>query len=198
MFLVGCKSTYHKGYSANGKQEYNKKHIVDNYHGILNTGLYTFPDQILSSEDNTSYHAYVTNELIDDRTTIFLDCVYDVEAFNKEIQRIKSISVTITFNDNYFTNHIKYDTSSYNYPAYIAIDGFSGNYEYALIKEQKHEIIYLYFETVASKQIKDYSEYMKKDTTVYKNTSTTKSFTIYNHTFDNGQSWVEFDDDWSN
>ena len=43
--------------------------------------------------------------------------------------------------------------------------------------------------------ISKYSEYVKKDMSVYKEESTWDAFSMYNHSFDGGESWVEFNNE---
>ena len=41
----------------------------------------------------------------------------------------------------------------------------------------------------------NYSDYIKKDLSVYEEENTWDAFSMYNHSFDGGESWVEFDDE---
>lgn len=41
----------------------------------------------------------------------------------------------------------------------------------------------------------EYSDYVKKDRSVYEEENTWDAFSMYNHSFDGGESWVEFDDE---
>ena len=43
--------------------------------------------------------------------------------------------------------------------------------------------------------LQDYSDYVKKDLSVYEEENTWDAFSMYNHSFDGGESWVEFDDE---
>ena len=44
------------------------------------------------------------------------------------------------------------------------------------------------------KPLKQYSDYVKRDLSVYEEENTWDAFSMYNHSFDGGESWVEFDD----
>lgn len=44
-------------------------------------------------------------------------------------------------------------------------------------------------------RLQDYSDYIKKDLSVYEEENTWYAFSMYNHSFDGGESWVEFDDE---
>ena len=194
-FLLGCSRYTGKGYKASGFDAYNKQEILDEYELTLNSDLRTFPNQITSSEENTEYYAYVTKEFLDkDNTEIYLSCIYSEEQYNSEVDRLKNISVTIKNRNEEYTNNMLYDAESYNYPAYIATDGFGGVYEYALLKEDIHQIIYMYLYMPNKTQFEKYPDYIKKDTNVYNKTDTLKAFTIYSHSFDGGKSWIEYND----
>ena len=67
---------------------------------------------------------------------------------------------------NSFTNYIMYDENSYDYPSYITIDGFSNNYEYALIDKDNLKIIYIYLVYPDIKNEK-YTGYLKKNKKIY-------------------------------
>jgi len=45
------------------------------------------------------------------------------------------------------------------------------------------------------KPLKQYSDYVKRDLSVYEEENTWDAFSMYNHSFDGGESWVEFDDE---
>ena len=114
--------------------------------------------------------------------------------FENEIERLSDINITIyescSSDSNYYTNNIKYDNSSYNYPAYITIDGFSHTYEYALIDRENKEIIYMYL-SYPGENVSKYKEYLKRDESEYSKKDTLELFSIYNHSFDGGRSYME-------
>ena len=192
--LSSCGYKTGQGYRQNGFQEYNKQYIVENYHSLINSNLSIFPDQLITEEENVEYHAYITNELFDDNNEIYLSCVYEEEIYKEEVERLKAISITIKYKNQEHTNYIKYDETSYKYPAYISSDGFASVYEYALLLEENRQIVYLYLYSPNSATFEKYPDYVKKDTSSYKKLDTLTCFTIYNHSFDGGKSYIEFDD----
>ena len=66
-------------------------------------------------------------------------------------------------------------------------------YEYALLDKDNLQIIYIYL-SYPSINNKKYNKYLKKDKSVYFWLSTWDLYSMYNHSFDNGKSYVEFDD----
>lgn len=191
--ITACTSMKGTGVLQEGYIGYDIRYFADNYHSTLNSNLSIFPEKLISTEENTIYRGYVTLEFFDDPTEIYLSYVYNEEQYLSEVERIKNISMTIKYKSQEYTNYIKYNETSYKYPAYITIDGFSGQYEYALLLKENYQIVYMYLDVPGNDQIKKYPDYVKIDTSSYQKSSN-NSFSLYNHSFDGGQSWVEFDD----
>ncbi|MCR4651409.1 MAG: hypothetical protein K5662_06600 [Lachnospiraceae bacterium] len=82
---------------------------------------------------------------------------------------------------------------SYELPAYVANSGFGNTYEYALLNEAEHEITYVYTAYPDPDNF-PYPEYLMKDKSLYDESNTLGAFSIYNHSFDGGKSFIEFDD----
>lgn len=101
--------------------------------------------------------------------------------------------MTIRSGGEEYTNRVCYDSDSYNYPAYITIDGFADTYEYALIDDTNHRIIYVY---LAYPEIEtfEWKDYLKIDLSSYNNEDNTSMFLMYNHSFDDGRTFVRYDD----
>ncbi|MBQ6389539.1 MAG: hypothetical protein IJH90_07910 [Mogibacterium sp.] len=126
---------------------------------------------------------------------VILICAYGDEQFSEEIGRLQALSKTIEYDEEEYTNKILYDEDSYSYPAYITIDGFGNTYEYALIDQFNNRIVYVYLAYPDEKTLQDYSNYVKKDLSAYEEENTWDAFSMYNHSFDGGESWVEFDNE---
>ena len=54
--------------------------------------------------------------------------------------------------------------------------------------------VYIYMAYPGSKLLKKYSDYVRKDLSSYAEENTMDRFSMYNHSFDGGESWVEYDD----
>lgn len=185
----GSSDSYH----AEGIENYNKDVIIEKYAGDLDRDLSVFPDEILT--DKTEYSADFKPNLFDTDGRMILACAYGDEQFSDEIGRLKALSKTIEYDEEQYTNNVLYDEESYNYPAYITIDGFGNTYEYALIDQSNNRVVYIYLAYPDDNVLKEYSEYVKKDMSVYKEESTWDAFSMYNHSFDGGESWVEFNNE---
>ncbi len=180
----------------NGIENYNKSHYIKEYGGDLDSNLSIFPDNKDILIDPTFSSSFKTG-LFDSDGYIILKTKYSEEDFNTEIERLSKLEMTIKANcysnAKSYTNYVKYDENTYNYPSYITIDGFGYTYEYALINKDDLEIVYVYLSYPDVKNSK-YVEYLKKDKSEYSKVEVLTLYSMYNHTFDNGSSFVEFND----
>lgn len=185
--LAGCTD------KISGAEHYDKAHYVTAYKGDLDSDLSVFPDTLDGAAQVNVFESAMATGLFDTDGYLVLDCSYTPERLAAEVERLKGLSKTITHYDGQtFTNTVVYDDDSYHYPAYVTNDGFGHTHEYALIDEAGGRIVYVYTAYINPKKFA-YPDYLKKDLSAYEQDST-DSFTMYNHTFDGGQSWDEFDD----
>ena len=179
-----------------GIENYNKNHYIEEYGGDLDSNLSIFPSDKSKLIDADFSSSFKTG-LFDSDGYILLKTKYSEENFNEEVERLSKLEMTIKEtcypNSKSYTNYIKYDENAYKYPAYITIDGFGHTYEYALINKEDLEIIYVYLAYPSSNNSK-YSDYLKEDKSEYSKTEVLSLYSMYNHTFDNGSSFVEFND----
>lgn len=180
-----------------GIGNYDKNYYLNNYKEDLDSNLSIFPNK-KNNFINGVFKSSLQTNLFDTDGYIILKTKYDKDTYNSEINRLKDIHLTISEtckkDARKYTNYIKYDESSYDYPAYITIDGFAYIYEYALINEDDLEITYIYLSYPTTNN-SNYRNYLKKDKSKYNsNNDNLKLFSMYNHTFDNNKTYVEFDD----
>lgn len=179
-----------------GIENYDKNHYIEEYGGDLDSNLSIFPND-KSKLINADFSSSFKTGLFDSDGYILLRTKYSEEDFNNEVERLSKIEMTIKENcypnSKSYTNYIKYDENNYKYPAYITIDGFGHTYEYALINKDDLEIIYVYLAYPSVNNSK-YSDYLKEDKSEYSKTEVLSLYSMYNHTFNNGSSFVEFND----
>lgn len=186
-----CFTEYEKIVDIN---KYDKNYYIEKYKGDLNSNLSIFPNEIKAIVNNIEFESNLTIGLFDTEGYIYMKNKLSDNEFQEEIKRLSNISITITnFDNKKYTNKILYDKDSYIYPAYVSSDGFDSVYEYALINEKENTIIYLYISYPNVKTLK-YKKYLKKDLKVYLDENTLNKYSIYNHTFDNGKTYIEYDD----
>ncbi len=178
----------------NDISQYDKAYYIETYNGDLDSNLSVFPDTIGNQMTVLQFESSMSTGLFDTDGYIILEYTLDDTSFADEINRLKSLELTITnYNNESYTNYVKYQEGTYLYPAYITIDGFGNTYEYALIDEENNRIICVYLAYLDSSGF-EYTEYLKLDRTDYDSDDTLKKYSMYNHTFDGGNSYVEFDD----
>lgn len=192
--FASCSENY---VTENDVTQYGKHHFYDVWGGDIDSALLVFPDSI-SENANVSafFHRYQTG-LFDTSGEIFLQYTLPEEEFNNEVLRIADISVTIydrtIFNkNNSVTNKIRYDGDSFGFEAYVASDGYCSVFEYALIDRDSFTITCVYISYYDSATTKINAEYLKKDKKEMKDCGL-GGFTIYAHSFDNGNSYEEYE-----
>ncbi|MCR5805129.1 MAG: helix-turn-helix domain-containing protein [Clostridia bacterium] len=151
-----------------GIKNYDKAQILEKYGGDMNSQLYVFPDGTSKMID-PEYKAYFHYGLLDTDAYIILSAKYSEDDFRSEVERLSSIEYTTEYKGEEYTTSIKLDKENYYHPAYVAVDGMSSVYEYALVDENSYEITYMYLSYPKSflKAIDD--DYLKKDQKAYKN-----------------------------
>ena len=167
--------------NVEGADKYNKKLIVDKYSSDLNSKLLLFPDSLEGAVD-VDYHQGLKEGLFDTDGYIFLKVKYSDEDYETEKKRISETSNEVynDFNDySRVTKEVKYDDETYNYPAYVANDGYSYAYEYALMDEKNDTIIYAALSYPEFYRMSKYEDYLKKDRSEYNIEDSTVQFTIY-------------------
>lgn len=179
--------------NISGIENYNKNYYIKEYGGDLDSNLSIFPNDTLDILDATFYSSFQTN-LFDSDGYIILKAKYNEDNFTKEIERLSALKITISnCKKDSYTNYVKYDKKSYEYPAYITIDGFGHTYEYALINKDSLEIIYVYLSYPDINNSK-YNEYLKNEKEEYSKNDTLDMYSMYNHSFDKGKSFIEYGD----
>jgi len=195
LFILGIVSLSFLSHSDNisGIENYNKNYYIKEYGGDLDSNLSIFPDNTSKLLDAKFSSSFKIN-FFDSDGYIILTTKYNEEDFNNEVSRLSKLELTISnCKDQKYVNYVKYDDTSYKLPAYITIDGFDHTYEYALINDDKLEIVYIYlsYPTVDNEE---YNKYLKKDILEYWKINTINMYSMYNHSFDDGESFIEYGD----
>lgn len=180
-------------FQSNDVSKYNKADIISAYSGDIDSNLAIFPDENIVTEKNSKYTSRFSTGVFDTDATMILECKFSREQFEQEIVRLKNLKMTIRSGAKEFTNKVLYDDNAYNYPAYITIDGFGNTYEYALTDSDNYKIIYVYLAYPDADNF-EWKDYLKKDLSVYKNEDNMSQFSMYNHSFDGGKTFAEYDD----
>ena len=106
----------------------------------MRTGLVIFPETIPESATEADF--YFSYQFIwdDPDMEVFLQCTYNEEDYRKEIIRLENTQKQY---GSVVRTQISDEEGAYPYPAYIAVDGHSYCYEYALLTGER-QITYIY------------------------------------------------------
>lgn len=176
-----------------GIEHYDKTAYLTTYSGDLDTGMFIFPDST-DNMLNATLDSNLKTGLFDTDGYIILQAEYTEEDYQAEIERLSFVECSITYNGETITQQIRYDEDSYSLPAYVTSDGFDNVYEYALIDDANNTIIYILLSYPNPLSLSKYSDYLKTEITAYNISDALNQFTIYAHSFDDGNSWIEYSD----
>lgn len=95
-----------------------------------------FPEEIPESATEVTYRCLWNDiSLIDPTIQIYLEYQLGEEEYAAEVQRISGIQL----DEGIYP--VWLDEESFEYPAYVATDGYSHEYEYVLMDEENHRLI---------------------------------------------------------
>jgi hypothetical protein len=163
-----------------GIENYDKAHLVEEFSGDMTSHFFLFPDDVSIAEKADFRYEYKTG-LLDTDGAFFLEAVYSEDAFEDEIERLSEVTCTIELKAGDHTQVVMYDEDMYNYPAYIAMDGYCHDYEYALLDEENNRIVYVLLGYPDPDELEEYSDYLKSDPSAYDlgDENTLERFCIY-------------------
>ena len=181
---------------VDGAEYYDKEKLVEEFSGDMTSYFFLFPDDLGNSEEADFVYEYKTT-LLDTDGWFFLTAEYSDEAFEAEIERLSEVTCTLDHNDIHSVKSVIYDEDMYNYPAYIAIDGYCHTYEYALIDEAENRVIYVLLGYPDPDELSEYSDYLKSDPKEYDlgNSSTLERFCIYSVKDPNVDGYLVYSED---
>ena len=171
-----------------GIENYNKAKISEQYRSDLSE-LFVFPEDTKDMIEPTFVSSFKTG-FFDTDGYMILQARYDKEDYDAEVKRLSSIECTV----DDITIGIKYDEETYALPAYVAIDGFDYEYEYALLDEENHTITYVILSYPEYVDLSEYEEYLKLDADEYKIEDTLNQFSIYERYYKDGV-YIEYSDE---
>ncbi len=178
-----------------GNEIYDKLAIIEEYSGDMDSYFMVFPDDTDKMID-AEFNSALKTGLFDTDGFFILKAKYAREDFDCELNRLSQIKCELKYNNDVVTNEIRYDENIYNYPAYIASDGFDYVYEYALIDEENNTIIYVLLSYPEYTNLTEYKNYLKRDSGEYNldNADVLENFTIYAREIPGTDGWLEYSD----
>ena len=121
------------------------------------SALSIFPKTIEEAEVIDYVYRYM-DTLFDPTAEIYLECRYDEEAYQKELERLQGIHAEYKGE----IQTILYDTESFAYPAYVTINGNDHCYEYALLLGDER-IAYIHMEFIKEEEVMFSADYLPKE-----------------------------------
>ncbi|MBQ3061619.1 MAG: hypothetical protein IJD02_04180 [Lachnospiraceae bacterium] len=175
--------------NASGIDNYNKTDIVEEHGSDLDSEMLIFPDDT-DNMIKPTFEAKLKKGFFDTKGYIILQARYNEQDYEKEVDRISKVECEVSD----IVLGVRYDDKSYCLPAYVAIDGKSNVYEYALMDDRKCEITYLLLSYPESEELDEYKDYLKLDESEYKGEDTWDKFSIYSRHFEDGE-YIEYSDE---
>lgn len=159
------------------------------YEKRLNSGLIVFPDEITDDMKETEFSFYYKDTWNAPTVSIFLQCTYTPEAYEKEVARLEG---TRKIYGGTMRNLLKEEGKNYPYPAYIAIENHHHGYEYALLSGE-NEITYIHTAYFERENVKFGQEYLPKDYMAEQEDSFYDGYSIYLASIDEQLGSINYD-----
>ena len=149
--FVQVGSRIDQEYSTNQASEYgNWDGHIDRERESMESGLFLFPEDISSAKDSDYFYYCGIDYHSISQYLIYAAVTYPEDTYKKEVERIANTKckVQLSASDagDTVTNSVEYTKKLFVYPAYIAIYASNLSYEYALLDEENHRIIYVYLQ----------------------------------------------------
>lgn len=152
----------------------------EGFHGY--SKLDVFPRQIDEGMEVQEYYYYFADTFLDPTAQIYLKCSYDKAGYEEETERLSKIQEEYKGK----VQSIVYDTESFSYPAYVAIDSDNHCYEYALLLGD-YKIAYVFLQFIEEDAVVFPIEYLPER---YERRAT--GYSIYLFQGENGDRYGDF------
>ena len=136
-----------------GITSYDKNELIKEFKDDVKADFELLPDNKDAITDS-SYVSTLNTTFEGTQGFVILRAKYNEEDYKVELERIKSISPNL-------------DEESYEYPAYVLLDGKDKTYEYALVDEDKMSISYVILVDPNIAEMKSYKEFLKLNKNLY-------------------------------
>lgn len=141
----------------------------------LNSGLIIFPEHISEKATVNDFYSYYRDTFGSPSYEIFLQCTYEPEEYQKEVERLKNTHKRYGGTER----RLLEDTEGkYNYPVYIAIENHHDCYEYAMLTGE-NQITYISLAFVNKEEADFNQEYLPTDYLTEVGASFTSGYSIY-------------------
>lgn len=156
--LSGCSS---KIVSTTDVSQYGKTSDFK-----IRSPLLVFPKTIpKNAKVNGYYYSQTIPPFIGVYYQIYLNITLPEDEYRSEVNRLSNIKkgTKVAMYENSTTlKDIKFDKGNFLYPAYVAMLGYNGTSEYALLNKNEHKIIYVFLQIEDKINIKFDKKYLPK------------------------------------
>ena len=121
------------------------------------THFLIFPEEIPAEAEEVEYYYQYESGWDRPMSQIYLSYRLNENAYATEQERLSSLNYTDRTGE---TRSVEYDTTSFGYPAYVTIAGYDFCYEYALLNEKEHTIVYIYAMNTVSDDLQFNDEFL--------------------------------------
>ena len=132
--------------------DYQKWSVPEKY-----THFLIFPEEIPAEAEEVEYYYQYESGWDRPMSQIYLSSRLNENAYATEQERLSSLNYTDRTGE---TRSVEYDTTSFGYPAYVTIAGYDFCYEYALLNEKEHTIVYIYAMNTVSDDLQFNDEFL--------------------------------------
>lgn len=132
--------------------DYQKWSVPEKY-----THFLIFPEEIPAEAEEVEYYYQYESGWDRPMSQIYLSYRLNENAYATEQERLSSLNYTDRIGE---TRSVEYDTTSFGYPAYVTIAGYDFCYEYALLNEKEHTIVYIYAMNTVSDDLQFNDEFL--------------------------------------
>lgn len=137
---------------SQGTADYQKWSVPEKY-----THFLIFPEEIPAEAEEVEYYYQYESGWDRPMSQIYLSYRLNENAYATEQERLSSLNYTDRTGE---TRSVEYDTTSFGYPAYVTIAGYDFCYEYALLNEKEHTIVYIYAMNTVSDDLQFNDEFL--------------------------------------
>ena len=131
---------------------YRKWSVPEKY-----THFLIFPEEIPAEAEEVEYYYQYESGWDRPMSQIYLSYRLNENAYATEQERLSSLTYTDRTGE---PRSVEYDTTSFGYPAYVTIAGYDFCYEYALLNEKEHTIVYIYAMNTVSDDLQFNDEFL--------------------------------------
>ena len=132
--------------------DYRKWSVPEKY-----THFLIFPEEIPAEAEEVEYYYQYESGWDRPMSQIYLSYRLNENAYATEQERLASLTYTDRTGE---PRSVEYDTTSFGYPAYVTIAGYDFCYEYALLNEKEHTIVYIYAMNTVSDDLQFNDEFL--------------------------------------